>query len=167
MEKPIWDISSSKELSLYPWVPGKGEGDGIPPDEVPDVFSAPLQSGVQTRIRPHVTFQAEDAVTQGIHDVVEGGLVGDVEEVFLVRVAGDVLDLANEILGVLLPAEVVPQHLGRGDPASPGGQIRTPTELAWASPTAAWHEGGMGKLRHGASSRLAGREAAVALTAMA
>lgn len=90
-----------------------GEGDGIPPDVVPAVFSAALPV-LQAQIWPHITFQAEDAVAQGVHNVVEGGLVSDVEEILLVWVAGDVLDLTDEIFRVLLPAEVVPQHLRRG-----------------------------------------------------
>lgn len=59
------------------------------------------------------TFQAEDPVPQGIHDVVEGCLVRHVEEILLVGVAGDVLDLTDEGFGVLLPTNVVPEDLGR------------------------------------------------------
>lgn len=57
------------------------------------------------------TFQGEDAVAQGVHDVVERGLVRHVEEVLVVGVAGDVFDLGDERLGVLLPSDVVTEDL--------------------------------------------------------
>jgi len=141
---------------LSPWVPGEGEGDGVPPDGPPATSAA----GLRVSVRPRVTFQAEDAVAQGVHDVVEGGLVADVEEVFLIRVAGDVLDLADEILWVLLPAEVVPQHLRRGDAASAGGRVPTPAQPGWGCPAPAWCEGGVGKLRHSTGSREDGGQGA-------
>lgn len=39
------------------------------------------------------TFQSEDAITQGIHNVVKCGFIGHIEKVLVVRVAGDVFDL--------------------------------------------------------------------------
>lgn len=57
------------------------------------------------------TFQGEDAIAQGVHDVVERGLVRHVEEVLVVGVAGDVFDLGDERLGVLLPSDVVTEDL--------------------------------------------------------
>lgn len=127
MENPICDISSSKELSLFPWVPGGAGGRffllgthaWVHPDGLRGAPCAPTQRH-GGRFWGHGTFQAEDAVAQSVHDVVEGGLVGDVEEIFLVRVAGDVLDLADEVLGVLLAAQVMPQHLRRGLRPQPG-----------------------------------------------
>lgn len=38
------------------------------------------------------TFQAEDPVPQGIDNVLQGRLVGDVEEVLVIWVTGDVFD---------------------------------------------------------------------------
>ena len=65
-----------------------------------------------TPLCPTHTFQREDAVAQGVHDIVQRGLVRHVEEVFVVGVAGDVLDLVNEGPRVLLPSDVVAQDLG-------------------------------------------------------
>lgn len=63
-------------------------------------------------IRPQ-TFQSEDAISQGIHNVVEGGFISHIEKVFVVGVAGDVLDLSNESLRVLLPPDVMTKNLER------------------------------------------------------
>lgn len=58
-----------------------------------------------------LTFQAEDPLSQGVHDVLERGLVGDVEEVFVIGVAGDELDLVQKGLGVDPSPVVVAQDL--------------------------------------------------------
>lgn len=59
------------------------------------------------------TFQGEDAVAKGVHDVIERGFVRHVEEVLVVGVAGDVFNLRDERLGVLLPSDVMTEDLGR------------------------------------------------------
>lgn len=64
----------------------------------------------QSFIHPQ-TFQGEDAISQGIHNVVERSFIGHIEKVFVVRVAGDILDLSNECLRVLLTADVMTQNL--------------------------------------------------------
>lgn len=57
------------------------------------------------------TLQCEDSISQGIDDVIECSFIRHVEEEFVIRVAGDVLDLIDERLGVLLPADVMTQNL--------------------------------------------------------
>lgn len=57
------------------------------------------------------TFQGEDAIAQGVHNVIESGLVRHVEEVLVVGVAGDVFNLGDERLGVLLPSDVMAEDL--------------------------------------------------------
>lgn len=57
------------------------------------------------------TFQSEDAITQGIHNVIERGFICHIEKVFVVRVAGDIFDLRDERLGVLLPADIMTKNL--------------------------------------------------------
>lgn len=59
------------------------------------------------------TFQGEDAVAKGVHDVIERGFVRHVEEVLVVGVAGDVFNLGDERLGVLLPSDVMSEDLER------------------------------------------------------
>lgn len=60
---------------------------------------------------PSHTFESENTVAQGVHDVIECGFIGHIEEVFVIRVAGDVLDLIDERLRILLPADVMTQNL--------------------------------------------------------
>lgn len=57
------------------------------------------------------TFQSEDAVAEGIHNVVERSFIRHVEKVFVIRVAGDIFDLRNKSLGVLLPTDVMAKNL--------------------------------------------------------
>lgn len=57
------------------------------------------------------TFQSEDAIAQGIHDVVERSFIRHIEEVFVVRIAGDELNLRDERLRVLLPADIMTKNL--------------------------------------------------------
>ena len=57
------------------------------------------------------TFQGEDPVSQSVHNVIERSFIRHVEEEFVVRIAGDVLDLVNERLRVLLPADIMTQNL--------------------------------------------------------
>lgn len=57
------------------------------------------------------TFQSEDAIAKGIHNVVQGGFIRHIEEVFVVGIAGDVLNLRNERLWILLPADVMTENL--------------------------------------------------------
>lgn len=40
-----------------------------------------------------LTFQAEDPVPKGINNVLQGRLIGYVEEVLIIGVTGDVFDL--------------------------------------------------------------------------
>lgn len=58
-----------------------------------------------------VTFQSEDAISQCINNVVERGFVRNIEKIFVVRVAGDELDLLNESFRVLLSPDVMTQDL--------------------------------------------------------
>lgn len=53
------------------------------------------------------TFQSEDAIAQSIHNIVERSFIGHIEEVFVVRIAGDILDLSDERVRVLLPPDVM------------------------------------------------------------
>ena len=80
---------------------------------------------------PTHTFQREDTVPQGVHNVIQCCLVRHVEEVFVVGVAGDVLDLVNEGPRVLLPADVMAQDLGTraGRRRKVGGRRQTEKEL--------------------------------------
>lgn len=57
------------------------------------------------------TFQSEDAIAQGIHNVIQCGFIRHIEEVFIVGITGDVLDLRDERLWVLLPADVMTENL--------------------------------------------------------
>ena len=57
------------------------------------------------------TFQSEDAISQGVHNVIERGFIGHIEKVFLLWVAGDRLDLLNKCLRILLSADVMTQNL--------------------------------------------------------
>lgn len=57
------------------------------------------------------TFESEDAIPQGIHNVIQRGFIRHIEEVFVVGIAGDVLDLRDERLWVLLPADVMTEDL--------------------------------------------------------
>lgn len=57
------------------------------------------------------TFQSEDAIPQGIHNVIECSFIGHIEKIFVIRIAGDILNLSNECLRVLLPADVMTQNL--------------------------------------------------------
>lgn len=58
-----------------------------------------------------VTFQSEDAISQCINNVVERSFVRNIEKIFVVRVAGDELDLLNESFRVLLSPDVMTQDL--------------------------------------------------------
>lgn len=58
-----------------------------------------------------LTFQAENPLSQSIHDVLERCLVGDVEEVFVIGVAGDELDLVQKGLRVDSSPVVITQDL--------------------------------------------------------
>lgn len=60
---------------------------------------------------PSLTFQSEDAISQGVHDVIERSFIGHVEKVLLFGGTGDRLDLCDERLWVLLPADVMTQNL--------------------------------------------------------
>lgn len=60
------------------------------------------------------TFQCEDAISQGINNVIERSFIGHIEKVLLFGVAGDRLDLFNERLWVLLPPDVMTQNLEAG-----------------------------------------------------
>lgn len=58
-----------------------------------------------------LTFQSEDAISQGIHNVIQCSFIRHIEEVFIVGITGDVLDLRDERLWVLLPADVMTENL--------------------------------------------------------
>lgn len=57
------------------------------------------------------TFQTEDPLAQSIHNVFQGSFVGHVEEMLVVRIAGDVFDLTEESLWVDPSTVIVAQHL--------------------------------------------------------
>lgn len=85
-----------------------------------------LVSPIQMVLTSPQTFQSEDAISQGIHNVIQCRFVRHIEEVFIVGVAGDVLDLRDERLWVLLPADVMTENLEPGvgetqSGLSPGG----------------------------------------------
>lgn len=51
-----------------------------------------VNPGAWSPLGASLTFQAEDPVPQGIHDVFQGCLVRHVEEMLVVRVTGDGFD---------------------------------------------------------------------------
>lgn len=57
------------------------------------------------------TFQGEDAIAQGIHNVIQCSFIRHIEKVFIVGITGNVLDLRDERLWVLLPADVMTKNL--------------------------------------------------------
>lgn len=61
-----------------------------------------------------ITFQSEDPISQSVHDVVQRSFVRHVEKILLVRIAGDILDLVDESLRVLLFPDVISQNLKPG-----------------------------------------------------
>lgn len=59
------------------------------------------------------TFQTEDAFSKCVHNVLQRRLVRHIEEVLVIRVAGDVLDLTEEGLRVDSTPVVVAKYLWR------------------------------------------------------
>lgn len=57
------------------------------------------------------TFQGEDAISEGVNDVIERRFIGHIEKEFLFGFAGDGLDLFDEHLWVLLPTDVMTENL--------------------------------------------------------
>lgn len=57
------------------------------------------------------TFQTEDALSKSIHNILQRSLIGHIKEVFVIWVAGNVLDFTEEGLGVDSPTVVVAEDL--------------------------------------------------------
>ncbi len=61
------------------------------------------------------TFQTEDAFSKCIHNILQRWLIRHIKEVFIIWVAGDVLDFIEEGLRVDSSAVVVAKYLWRKD----------------------------------------------------
>ena len=84
-----------------------------------------------------LTFQAEDPVPQGVNNVLQGCLICDVEEVFVIRVTGDVFDFVQKSFWVDPPAVVVAQDLpgngGQGRQTGHGTDFPPTPRAGWSN----------------------------------
>ena len=96
-----------------------------------------------------LTFQAEDPVPQGVNNVLQGCLIRDVEEVFVIGVTGDVFDFVQKSFWVDPPAVVVAQDLpgngGQGQQTGHGTDFPPTPRAGWSncSKVGCWGLGGL------------------------
>ena len=93
-----------------------------------------------------LTFQAEDPVPQGVNNVLQGCLIRDVEEVFVIGVTGDVFDFVQKSFWVDPPAVVVAQDLpgngGQGQQTGHGTDFPPTPRAGWSNCSKEGQQGG-------------------------